>query len=140
MKKQFLFIICLVCVFTACTKTSDECQYLIDNRLSEDVEVQYVCRNYASGDNVIPQGNALITDTILAHQKKLLQASKYTGDPSFAYMSFTVQKADNDTIFNWTTEDGSELMDKAWSYSTEVVDKTEYWKHFIHYAVLIIEE
>ena len=66
MKKQFLFILCLVCVVTACTQTSDECQFFIDNRLSEDVEVLYTCRNYLPGDSIIPQGNAIRIDTVPA--------------------------------------------------------------------------
>lgn len=141
MKKQFLFILCLVCVVTACTQTSDECQFFIDNRLSEDVEVLYTCRNYLSGDSVIPQGNAIRIDTVPAQQnKQLLIGEQYGGSPSFVFTHFTVRKLNNDTIFSWTTEDKDETMDEAWIYSTEVVDKTRYWRHFIHKSILIIEE
>ena len=140
MKKHIFFMLCLVCVATACTHTSDECQYLIDNRLSEDVEVQYVCRNHYPGDSIIPQGNAIISDTVLAHKTKQLRTEWDQGSPSFVFTAFTVRKLNKDTIFSWTTEDGTDAMNKEWSYSTEVVDKNRYWRHFIHHAVLIIEE
>lgn len=143
MKKHILFIVCLVCIATACTRTSDESKYYIDNQLSEDVEVLYTCRNYLPGDSVIPQGNAIRIDTVPAQQNKQLligELERYDGSPSFVFTHFTVRKLNNDTIFSWTTKDETEAMDKAWIYSTEVVDKTIYWRHFIHYSVLIIEE
>lgn len=142
MKKHILFILCLVCIATACTQASDECQYIIDNRLSEDVEVQYVCRRFQPDNICVTPWNGPICDTIPAHQIKTLPTDMYNigGSPSDGFSYFSVCTLNHDTIFFWTEQEDRDAMDKAWVYGTEVVDKTRYWRHFIHKSILIIEE
>ena len=142
MKKYILFLLCFSFAATACTHTSDEDQYVVDNRLPEDIEVMYVCRNFQDGDLQQPDGNAIIIDTVFAHQSKhLLYAEQRSmGGPYYAFPSFTVRDMNQDTILSWTSQDNMEEVNSAWKLEEEVEDKSRYHRHFIHKFVLIIDE
>lgn len=136
--KKILFVALMALVMGACTQTSDECQYLVNNSSTEDIEVVYGCLKNTNSNGETIENRQTIPAGNVHH---LITAEKYMkGIPSATFTYFTVLASNGDTLKNWMDiGPNNRRIDASWTHVTETQEISMYHKHFIERYILEIK-
>ena len=136
--KKLLLLITSVLVMGACTQTSTECQYLVNNSSTEDIEVVYGCLMYTNSNGETIENRQTIPAGNVHH---LITAEKYMkGIPSATFTYFTVLASNGDTLKNWMNIGANNRrIDASWTHVTETEQRSMYHKHCIERYILEIK-
>lgn len=136
--KKILFVALTVLVMGACTQTSTECQYLVNNNSTEDIEAVYGCLMYTDHDGNTIENRQTIPAGNVYH---LITAEKYMkGIPSATFTYFTVLASDGDTLKSWMDiGPKNRRIDASWTHVTETQEISMFHKHFIERYILEIK-
>ena len=134
-------IVCMLSMM-ACTKTTEEVQYSIDNRLQEDIIACYTC-----ADEYVQESNKITIISIqeiipAGHNKRLLHAEELTWipedggfrGPMDTFGNFCICDTNGDTLLVYDRENSQSI----WDYQLIVEQKGSLHRHTVmKYTVIV---